>query len=326
MRLLLKLLLGFWLVMLTIYLTGKIYQIAPPLAVMTPVADSMRMKQDLLYLTKACQYRQYADTQQLNKAAQYIYQQMEQTGGSVSYQSYQALNYTYKNVICSVGPEDAERIIVGAHYDVCGMQEGADDNASGVCGLLELARILPKEQLRYRIDLVAYSTEEPPFFDTENMGSCVHAKSLHQQKIKIKGMIGLEMIGLFYDEPHTQDYPFFMLEWFYGNKANFITIAHKFGDGNFSDSVATLMRKNAVIPTKSFTGPGWFGGINLSDHRNYWKFDYPAVMITNTAFYRNKAYHTKNDIAERLQPEKVALVIDELYRTILAFNVLSPLK
>ena len=123
-----------------------------------------------------------------------------------------------KNIICSINTDKKERIVIGAHYDVCGDQDGADDNASGVAGLLELARLLKHEKLNYRIDFVAYTLEEPPFFGTENMGSSIHAKYISDNKISLKGMISLEMIGYFNDKPHSQKYPLSFLKWFYGNK------------------------------------------------------------------------------------------------------------
>lgn len=301
---------------LGLYIWGRIYSIQPPLVTRQIVADTSRIKNDLYYLTKECRFRNFLHTDELNKAAEYIKNQFETVPGSVSFQTYMIDTVQYKNVICSIGPKDAERIIIGAHYDACLDKEGADDNASGVCGILELARLLSREKLKYRIDLVAYANEEPPFFGTNDMGSYIHAKSLFDNKVKVKGMISLEMIGTYFDEPGTQHYPVFFLKWFYGDTGNYITITQKFFNGDFGNFISNRMKKEQVIPTRSFTGPRW-AGIDLSDHRNYWAFDYSAVMITNTAFYRNEYYHTSNDIAERLHIKKMSLVIDEVYRAIL---------
>lgn len=301
-----------------LYIWGKIYSIEQPLVTRTILADTTRIKNDLYYLTKECRFRNFMHPGQLNKSADYIKAQFAEVSDSVWFQHYQVESDTFKNVICSLGPRDAERIIIGAHYDACTDKEGADDNASGVCGLLELARLLKKEQLRYRIDFVAYTNEEPPFFGTTDMGSYVHAKSLFDSKVKVKGMICLEMIGYYSDEPGSQDYPLFFLKWFYGNKGNYITVVQKYRNGSFGTFISNRMKKEQVIPTKSFKAPQWAGGIDLSDHRNYWKFGYSAVMITNTAFFRNKQYHTDGDTAERLNIPKMAMVTDELYQTILA--------
>lgn len=306
-----------------LYIWGKIYSIEPAIASLPPLADTAAIRDDLYYLTKECRFRNFQHPEQLNKAADYIQKQFNTISVSTWLQeysldsSYRINRAGYKNIICSLGPKDAERIIVGAHYDACMDKEGADDNASGVCGLLELARLLKNEKLKYRIDFVAYTNEEPPFFGTNAMGSYVHAKSLADSGINVKGMICLEMIGYYSDEPGSQDFPLFFLKWFYGNKGNFITVAQKNFNGEFGSFIRKRMKKNQVIRTKSFTAPSWAGGIDLSDHRNYWKFGYSAVMITNTAFFRNKNYHTDYDTAERLDIKRMGLVIDELYRTIL---------
>lgn len=301
--------------LLILYICGKIYSIPQPLVIRNIAADTTRIKNDLYFLTKECRFRNFMHPGQLNKAAEYIKQEFSKLG-TTAFQGYTIDTASYKNVICSIGPPDAERVIIGAHYDACLDKEGADDNASGVCGLLELARLMKDKHPQYRIDFVAYANEEPPFFGTENMGSYVHAKFLHDSAIKVKGMISLEMIGMYSDEPHSQHYPVFFLKWFYGNKGNFITVAKKFFPGSFANYISKRMKKNQVIPTKSFSGPTW-AGIDLSDHRNYWKFGYSAVMITNTAFYRNEYYHTSNDIAERLDIKRMSMVVDELYHTML---------
>lgn len=299
-----------------LYIWGKIYSIEPDLLTRPIAADTTRIKSDLFFLAKECRFRNFMHLNELNKSADYIQRQFLDVSKNVSFQKYSIKGYEFKNVICSIGPEGAERIIIGAHYDACLDQEGADDNASGVAGLLEMARLLKNEKLKYRIDFVAYTNEEPPFFDTKDMGSYIHAKSLFDSKAKIKGMVCLEMIGYYSEEPNSQGYPVFFLEWFYGNKGNFITVAQRFFNGSFGSFVRKRMKQEQVIPTISFTGPSWLAGIDLSDQRNYWQFGYDAVMITNTAFYRNTKYHTSGDVAERLDIKKMSLVVDELYRMI----------
>ncbi|GAB1462666.1 M28 family peptidase [Pedobacter sp.] len=236
---------------------------------------------------------------------------------SVSFQEYQVNGKTYKNVLCSFGTKNQQRIIVGAHYDVCGNQEGADDNASGVVGLLELARQLKDQKLNKRIDLVAYTLEEPPYFRTEYMGNYVHAKYLSENNIEVFGMLSVEMIGYFKDEKHTQDYPLSILSWFYGNKGNYITLVNKFNKGKFARKFSKSFKKSKAIKTKKFTGPKALGGIDFSDHLNYWNFGYSALMITDTSFYRNKNYHKKTDKLETLDINRMAKVIDGNYLALL---------
>ncbi|MBI2966464.1 MAG: M28 family peptidase [Bacteroidetes bacterium] len=282
--------------------------------------DTVRIKEDLRIITKTEKSRNYYNIETLNFVADYIYREFSKNCDTVYYQSYQVNSVEYTNVIGSIGIDKSERIIVGAHYDVAGDQEGADDNASGVVGIIELSRHLSEEQLNYRVDLVAYSLEEPPFFRTEHMGSFIHAKSLFDEEVKVKGMICLEMIGYFSDKPKSQSYPVGFLKLFYDTKGDYITVVQKFGNGKFGRQVKRLMKKQGLVKTKSFKGPALLPGVDFSDHLNYWNYGYSAVMITNTAFYRNKNYHKNTDKMETLDIRRMALVIDEVYLTIKQFK------
>jgi len=279
-------------------------------------ADRKRVKDNLITLTRSFGNRDYLNITALNKVAAYTHNQFSICCDSVDYQEFNVGETVYKNVVASIGTNHDERIIIGAHYDVCGIQEGADDNASGLVGLLELARLLSKENLNYRIDFVAYTLEEPPFFKTKQMGSYIHAKSVFEEKQNIKGMICLEMIGYFNDSVNSQKYPLGILKLFYGNKGDFITVVEKFGSGSFSSKIRRLMKKQKLIKTKSFKGPKFIQGLDFSDHRNYWEFGYDALMITNTSFYRNPNYHEQSDKVETLDIERMCRVIDQLYLSI----------
>jgi len=280
------------------------------------MSDIQRIEQDLIAITKTDLPRNYENLATLNQVAAYIYEELGKVCDTVFYQKYDVNGTTYKNVVGYLGDVTKERIVVGAHYDVCGDQEGADDNASAVVGMLETARLLAKDRPNDPIEFVAYCLEEPPFFRTEYMGSYVHAKSLFDNQVKVKGMICLEMIGYFDERENTQDYPVGFLSWFYGNKGDFIAVVQKYGNGRFANRVSKLMKKQKLIKTKSIKGPTWLQGLDFSDHQNYWKFDYSAVMITDTAFYRNKNYHQKTDTMETLDLPKMAKVIDQVFLTI----------
>jgi hypothetical protein len=279
-------------------------------------SDTTRIKNDLTIITKTEKSRNYKNIETLNSVAQYIFGEFSKTCDTVYFQTYLVNGIEYKNVIGSIGRNRKEKIVIGAHYDVAGEQEGADDNASGVVGILELARLLAKEPLKYQIEFVAYTLEEPPFYGGDEMGSYIHAKSISDKGENIKGMICLEMIGYFNDKSKSQDYPIGFLRLFYGDKGDYITVVQKFGNGGFGRQVKRLMKNQGLINTKSFKGPASLQGVDFSDHRNYWKFNYSAVMITNTAFYRNKNYHENTDKMETLDINRMGLVIDELYLTV----------
>ncbi|NJO69912.1 MAG: M28 family peptidase [Bacteroidetes bacterium] len=286
----------------------------------TLLSDTTMLKTHVRALTQTEGYRNYQDTATLNQAATYIEKVFLQISSRVTFQKYRIEGREYKNIICSLGPSEGERIIVGAHYDVCDNQPGADDNASGVAGILELARLLKDQPLKYRIDIVAYTLEEPPFFKSTGMGSYVHAKYLHENDIPVKGMVCLEMIGYFSDKTQSQDYPIEIMRWFYGNKGDYILLVQKYGNGSFGRSFNREMRKEARLNTKFLRSPKLITGVDFSDHRNYWNFGYNAVMITNTAFYRNKNYHTTGDSIETLDFGRMARVVDGVLLTLTNIN------
>ena len=284
----------------------------------TNISDTTLIKSHLTAITKTEKFRNHKNVDQLNKTAGYIQSIFGMYADSVFVQEFAVNGQVYKNVIASFGIENKKRIVVGAHYDVCDDQEGADDNASGVVGLLELSRLLKNQTLNYRIDLVAYTLEEPPYFRTEFMGSYVHAKSLKENNADVCGMISLEMIGYFKDEKKSQSYPIGLLSLFYGNKGNYITLVKKFGAGQFTRKFVRNFKATKAIRTKKFAGPPALPGIDFSDHLNYWKFGYSALMITDTSFYRNKNYHESGDTMETLDIQRMAKVIDSVFATLVA--------
>lgn len=279
-------------------------------------SDTALIRSHLTRLTKTDRFRTYTQIDQLNQTAAYIKTEFAKYADSVSMQEYAVNGQVYKNVICSFGTKNKKRIVVGAHYDACGSQQGADDNASGVTGLLELARLLKGQKLNHRIDLVAYTLEEPPFFRTESMGSYVHAKALADTKADVYGMISLEMIGYFKDEAKSQAYPIGLLSMFYGNRGNYITLVKKWGAGKFARRFCRRFRSAKSIRTKTFAGPAALPGIDFSDHLNYWKFGFSALMITDTSFYRNHNYHQPTDTMETLDIGRMARVIDGTFKAL----------
>ncbi len=275
-----------------------------------PEISIENLKQTVQTLSNINPPRNYYYTNSLEKSAKYISQKFVEYGLKPLMQKFDISGKIYKNVIASVGPTNGSRVIVGAHYDVCGNQPGADDNASGVAGLLEVARFAKKydTNLPYRVDFVAYTLEEPPFFRTTNMGSYVHAKYLHKNKIKIEGMICLEMIGFFSEQEESQTYPLSIMSWFYPETADFIGIICNYGSSSLAKQLFRHLEKTS-IKTEMLKAPSFIKGVDFSDHRNYWKFGYDAVMISDTAFYRNPNYHKRSDTIDTLDFPKMKEVV-----------------
>ncbi len=220
-----------------------------------------------------------------------------------------------KTLLLITVPADGSLIIIGAHYDSATSYEndqliytpGADDNASGVAGLLELARLLQQQAPKTGVQLVAYASEEPPFFRSDEMGSAVHAASLERP---VKLMIALEMIGYYDSASGSQDYPYSVMSWLYPDRGDFIAVVGRMQDISAVRQVKSALLSATELPVYSINAPGFIPGIDFSDHLNYWQQDIPAVMITDTAFYRNKQYHQSGDTADRLNYQKMAQVID----------------
>ncbi len=282
--------------------------------------DTISIKTHLYKIINTVKPRNHKNIESLNYVADYIFNDFNKYADSVYYQSYIVDNKEYKNVVCVFGNKNAKTIVIGAHYDVCGNQDGADDNASGVVGLLELAKLFKGKKLNYRIEIVAYTLEEPPYFRTKNMGSFIHAKSLYENKTNVYGMFCLEMIGYFDDSKKSQDYPIRLLSLIYGNRGNYITLVNKFSKGKFSRKFNKQFKNQKLIKTKKFIAPAKLPGIDFSDHLNYWAFNISALMITDTAFYRNKNYHENTDTIETLDLLRMSKVIKSIYNTLITMK------
>ena len=278
--------------------------------------DLERMRSTVQALSVDFYPRNHANLENLNASAAYIRKHFSNTKGTVSSQVFQVAGKDYENIVCGFdGPSD-KRIVIGAHYDSHSHTPGADDNGSGVAGLIELAYLLDKLKLNVDIDLVAYTLEEPPFFGSSDMGSYKHAAKLHSDDVDVLGMIALEMIGYFSDEPKSQGYPVPVLSLIYPSQGNFIGVIGSMEQRAFTKKIKEGMKGATTLPVYSINAPIVIPGIDFSDHRNYWNFGYQAVMVTNTAFYRNREYHKAGDTWDRLDYTKMGAVILGVFNAI----------
>ncbi|MBM3251382.1 MAG: M28 family peptidase [Candidatus Omnitrophica bacterium] len=271
-----------------------------------------KLKQHVYKLSQEIGDRSVFKYDKLQEAAKYITQEFKSFGYDVEFQEYSFSNLPSKNIIATKigGGKLEEIIILGAHYDTC-FNPGANDNASAVAGLLELARLISKQQINRSIKFIAFVNEEPPFFKTDNMGSRIYVKEAKTNKQDIKAVLILEMIGYYTNKPHSQRYPLFF-GLFYPSKANFIAIVGNFQSGNLVKKVVSEFKNHSQFPIESVTTFGFVPGVDFSDHWSFWKEDFPAIMITDTAFYRYTYYHSSSDTYEKLNYEAMAEVIKGL--------------
>jgi Zn-dependent M28 family amino/carboxypeptidase len=181
--------------------------------------------------------------------------------------------------------------------------------------MLEIARLINelKPELKHRVDFAAYTLEEPPYFRTKYMGSAVHAKSLSKAGVKLRVMICLEMIGYFSEKEHSQKYPLFFMKWFYPDKANYISLVGKVGQYKIVNEVKKFMKQASDMDVQTANVPRFIPGIDFSDHLNFWNENYEAIMVTDTAFYRNPNYHSSIDTIDTLDFDKMAEVVKGIY-------------
>jgi Zn-dependent M28 family amino/carboxypeptidase len=294
-----------------------------------PPVDTARLDAHLRMLSQTLYPRSFDQPDKLEAAASYIHDQFAQTGAAVEDQYFDVEGQRYRNVVVRFGPKEGALLVIGAHYDSHGMASegakhpkgfapethtpGADDNASGVAGLIELARLLAASPPPQPVELVAYSLEEPPWFRTPAMGSACHAEQLRRSGRPVRLMIALEMIGYFSDAPGSQRYPLAPLGWIYPTRGDYIGIIGRFRDGLHTRELKAAMRGATDLPVHSMNALAQIPGVDFSDHRSYWNAGFPALMVTDTAFYRNPNYHQAGDTVEKLDLARMAKVVQGVF-------------
>lgn len=300
-----------------------------PVASQPPQVDPQRLESHVRHLSVELFPRSHDQPRQLERAAQYILSELQAAGGTVSVQEVSVQGNKYKNIIARFGPATGPLLVIGAHYDSHGdaiggskgprgytpetHTPGADDNASGVAGLLELARLLGRSAQRRSIELVAYTLEEPPHFRSEHMGSAWHARSLRAANRDVELMLSLEMIGYFSDEPGSQRYPLPAMSHLYSDRGDFIAIVGKMSDFGITRRVKAVMAGATELPVHSINAPPLLQGVDFSDHLSYWREGFPALMVTDTSFMRNEHYHQAGDTYDRLDYRRMAMVVQGIH-------------
>ena len=293
--------------------------VIPPagLAASAHRVDAAALKEHVRVLSVTHVPRDSRHPHNLLKAAQYIRQKFASYSRRTRFQTYQVGGSRYHNVIAEFGPATGPRIVVGAHYDAAIGTPGADDNASGVAVLIELAALLARQSPGMKVELVAYSLEEPPYFRTASMGSYRHAAYLKKQQAEVKVMLSLEMLGFYRAQRGSQRYPLGFLRYLYSDTGDFIAVIGKLSQLGIVRKVRKHLAANTRVKVRSIAAPPGLTGVDFSDHLNYWKFGYRAVMITDTAFYRNPHYHRATDTWNRLDYKTMAALTSGLHRLVM---------
>lgn len=280
-----------------------------------------RLEKHLKALTVDIGERSVQRPENLKKTEEYILSFYRDLGVSVHTESYPYGDATVANVVADIvlKVNPSTRFLVGAHYDSVSGTVGADDNASAVAVQLETARHLAflknREELDLAVRFVSFALEEPPVFDTPYMGSRVYARKAKHSGEKIDGMICLEMVGYTCHKPGCQGYPFPLMFLDYPETGEFIGIVGNLGSRGLTKSLGSAFQRNPELPVITLTVPlgGWLmPSIRLSDHSAFWDHGFKAVMVTDSAFYRNPHYHRPSDTMEKLDYRFMAELVESL--------------
>lgn len=249
----------------------------------------------------------------LAAARNYIRAALASQGHRVTLEEYTAREVLCANLVIDLEGTNRRKeiLLVGAHYDTVPGSPGADDNASGVAALLELGRRLGGHGAARTIRLVAFVNEEPPFFSEGSMGSRVHAEGAKRRGEDIRGMFSLEMLGCYKDEPGSQRYPP-LFRHFYPDTGNFIAFVTNFRSRRLLRRAVAAFRAGSDFPLECTATFGWIPGVSWSDHLSFWREGYPALMVTDTAFFRYEHYHSPLDTPEKLDYARMARVTEGL--------------
>jgi Zn-dependent M28 family amino/carboxypeptidase len=270
-----------------------------------------RLSATVNHLSAAIGDRSIPRAGSLASTAAYLGSNLRQAGYTVTEHKYSVAGEEASNLEVSLPGSDSAggTIVVGAHYDSVAGTVGANDNASGVAAVVELARLLQGSKVRKTVRFVLFVNEEPPYFQTNNMGSLVYARQLRLERIPVSAMISLETIGFYSDAPGSQKYPP-LLGYFYPTRGDFIGFVGNTESRDLVRRSIRTFRESTSFPSEGLAAPADWPGVGWSDHWSFWKEGYPAIMITDTAPFRYPYYHTPLDTSDKVDFKKMARVVE----------------
>lgn len=275
------------------------------------------LQQDVKKLADDIGIRNVNQYENLNAAANFLETAFSQAGYEVQRQEYKIDGKPYYNIVAEkIGiKKPNEIVVIGGHYDSVFVSPGANDNGTGAAATLELAKSFAKKESNRTIRFIEFTNEEPPFFWTEDMGSFVNAKQSRQKNENIVAMLSLETMGYFSDTKNSQKYPF-PIGLFYPDRGNFICFIGNLNSGKLVRNAIASFRRHAQFPSEGAVLPNWIPGVGWSDHWSFWQEGYKAIMVTDTAPYRYKYYHTEQDTPDKIDFDKLARVVASLAEVI----------
>ncbi len=253
----------------------------------------------------------------LQESADYVEKSLTRAGLAVDRQAFEVEGRICYNLEAVVSGSDLsdEIVIVGGHYDSVQGCPGANDNATGVAATLELARIFAARKPRRSIRFLAFVNEEPPYFQTDSMGSRVYSRRCRERGDKVVAMLSLETMGYYSDEKGSQRYPV-PFGLMYPSTGNFIAFVGNFSSRKLVRQVVASFREHTQFPSEMGALPGGIPGVGWSDHWSFWQEGYPGLMVTDTAPYRYDHYHEASDTPDKVDYDRLARVVAGLAKVL----------
>ncbi len=285
------------------------------------------LRSDVTRLAGTIGRRNYLNYDGLQKAAQFLETELKGVGYEVRRQRYQIEGKDYDNLEVEIKGSDRpdQIILIGAHYDSAYLSPAANDNASGSAATLELAKYFAQSKPARTLRFVQFVNEEPPFFQTDQMGSLVYAKEAKAKGETIMAMLSLESMGYYSDRPGSQPYPA-PLSLFYPSVGNFISFIGNVDSRKVVRTALHDFRLKAKFPSEGAALPNGIPGVGWSDHWSFWQMGYPAIMVTDTANYRDPHYHQIDDKSENLDYDRLSRVTYGLAQVIADFTGIKDLN
>jgi len=289
---------------------GESFSGPTPAATVIEKSLAERLHDDVTTLSVRFGERSMQRIDGLNASADWIAEQLEAAGLTVSRQRLKVSGDVVENLSVTLAGTEwpDELVVVGAHYDTAAGSPGANANGSGVAATLALAKTLSTADHARSVAFVFFACSVEPFMQTETMGSLIWARAAEAAGQEVVGMLSLDSLGYYTDEPATQHFPREIAS-FYPKVGNFVSVVGNFPSAGLANRVIGLFRDVASVPSEMGVGmPSW-DGVGWSDHWSFWQCGWPAVIVSDTGPYRDPAYQRWNDKAQRLDYETMARIV-----------------
>jgi Zn-dependent M28 family amino/carboxypeptidase len=293
-------------------------------APLTPEEQTVHdgLKQHITMLSEVIGERSTFRPGGLEATARYIEDQLRKFGYTTRPRPFPVEGQEVRNIEVEVpGLRRPDQIVIlGAHYDSVDCP-AANDNASGVAGVLEAARLLSSRRFKRTLRFVLFVNEEPPHYKGPHMGSFVYARECRERNENIVAMVNLETIGYYSDDPGSQRYPlFFNRRWFrfLPRRGNFVAFVGNFPSWRLAWRMHRQFRRFTKFPAWWLPAPDTMEGPGMSDHWCFWQQGFPAIMVTDTAFFRYHHYHLPTDTVDKIVFPPTARVVTAVAKALAA--------